>query len=295
MLQDLRLRHDGCSDRLRRSSLCAASTAARSTPSRPTAARSRPIRAVRGAATSAGCRSRRRSTGRGGVTAPPRIACSAGSREQADPAEVVVLRRPAPHVQARRLELLQRLLVDAGLGVDDVAGAVEAGAPDGLDRVEPFVEDARRRRRRARCATACRPPSRSRARARRRPGRGSAPSCSASARRARSGSRTRSTSPSMLFSCRSRPGRKSPVPSPRLEVRTQALPVGVGGDEIGRVALGSRPFERGEQRVHACGRRRARRSGGRRESVSGTPESPARVRKRWPAQPTSAGRSQRCS
>ena len=31
------------------------------------------------------------------------------------------------------------------------------------------------------------------------------------------------------------------------------VPVGVGGDEIRRVALGARPVERGEQRVHARG------------------------------------------
>ena len=39
-----------------------------------------------------------------------------------------------------------------------------------------------------------------------------------------SGPVSRSASPSMLFRCRSRPGRKSPEPSPRLVVSTHALP-----------------------------------------------------------------------
>ena len=69
----------------------------------------------------------------------------------------------------------------------------------------------------------------------------------------------RSVSPSMLFRCRSRPGSQSPEPSPRLVVRTQALPVGVDDGDVRRVPVaGHRAVERGEQRVGAARRVEAR-------------------------------------
>ena len=228
------------------------------------------------------------------MAASPRIAGGAGPRHQADPAEVVVLRRPAPHAKALRFELGQSLLVDTGLGVDDVAGAVEAWTPDGVRRVEPFVEDPGGDADERGPQAACRPRSRSPARA----------LASSRARLgaimlcirlpASRGSRTRSTSPSMLFSCRSRPGRKSPVPSPRLDVRTHAFP---SASVVARFVVW--PSAPGPSSAASSARTRAvassSRSRGRRESVSGTPESPLRVRNRCPAQSTSAGRSHRCS
>ena len=61
----------------------------------------------------------------------------------------------------------------------------------------------------------------------------------------------RSTSPSMLFSCRSSPRRKSPVPRPRLDVRTQTAP---SASAATRFAQPRQPLER---RGHA-GESRAR-------------------------------------
>ena len=132
--------------------------------------------------------------------------------------------RPAADRAARRLEPLERRLVHARLGVDDVAGRMDARAVDRLLRREALVEDPGGDRRPARCAAACRPrspiASTSPSRVERRVG-----AIMLSIRApGSSGPVSRSISPSMLFRCRSSPGRKSPEPRPRLVVRTQALP-----------------------------------------------------------------------
>ena len=54
------------------------------------------------------------------MPAPPRITRGAAPRDEADPAEVVMLRRPAPDRPTRRLEPRERVLVDPGLRVDEL-------------------------------------------------------------------------------------------------------------------------------------------------------------------------------
>ena len=225
---------------------------------------------------------------RGSPAAPARA-------NQADAAEVVVLRRPAAHLQPRALELGQRLLVDAGLGVDDVAGAVEARPLDRVDRLEPLVQDP------GGDADERRPEPRAAGRAdreresRRRRARGSAPSCSAIRSPGASGSRTRSTSPSMLFSCRSRPGRKSPVPRPRLDVSTHARPVRVGRDEIRRVPVDGRPLERRRAARARAPSRRARAAAAAGRASPARPRARRASGTRVPAYATSTGSTQRAS
>src|SRR6185312_10292002 len=77
-----------------------------------------------------------------GMTAAPRVTGCAGGRQQADAAEVVMLRGPAAHLDSRALELSECLLVDAGLGIDDRPCAVEPRPFDRGYRVEPLVENA---------------------------------------------------------------------------------------------------------------------------------------------------------
>ena len=151
-----------------RSRPSAASTAARSTPSRPAGGTlADESRLPRSAATSAGWRAR--PSPHGSVAACPlrRGSPAAPARpEQADAAEVVVQRRPAPDAAGPSPRARRAPLVDARLGVDDVAGrggsaAARRPRPDRAPR-----RGSRPRRRRARSAAACRPPSRSRARGR---------------------------------------------------------------------------------------------------------------------------------
>ena len=54
--------------------------------------------------------------------------------------------RPAAHGAPARLELREPVLVDAGLGVHDAAGRVEARPVDRRLRLEALVEDRRQRR-----------------------------------------------------------------------------------------------------------------------------------------------------
>ena len=151
---------------------------------------------------------------------PPR------SARHAHPAEVVVRRRPAPHLVARSASSAATASSrEAGLDVHDVAGRVEPRPVDGGLRRRGPRRGCRRAPGRARFAGDFRRPSRRRARGRRRRPRRSAPSCSASARRARAARRAARTSPSMLFRWTSRPGRKSPEPSPRLVVSDAGVPL----------------------------------------------------------------------
>ena len=221
------------------------------------------------------------------------ISGSAGARQQADAAEVVVLRRPAAHVQARRAR-------------------ARASACSSTPGSALTTSPARWNRGRSTASTGSRPSSRipaatptSAVRSRVPPAEPIA-SASPSPSSARlgaimlcirspgaSGSRTRSTSPSMLFRCRSRPGRKSPVPSPRLDVSTQTLPSASAGDEVRRVAVDGRPVERGEQRVHARGPVELAQRRQRGRATPARPRARARVRKRVPAYGTSTGAVQR--
>ena len=128
------------------------------------------------------------------VPTPPRIACRAASGDQADSAEVVVLRRPAPNWPARRFELRERVLVDPGLRVHERADRMEARPRHRLGDARAPRRALTPLRRRAPSGGAYRRPSRSRARGRRRRRRGSAPSCSPSSprpRAARGGGRPR--------------------------------------------------------------------------------------------------------
>ena len=163
---------------------------------------------------------RRRAPLRRGSPAPP-----LRPRWQADAAEVVVQRRPAAHrAEPRPLQLGEGVLVDAGLGVDDVAGAVEARPLDRRDAGRAPRRGSRPRRRRAPSAAACRRPSRSRARPRRRRARGSAPSCSPSARPARAApGRGRPRRACCSGAGRGRAGSRR-CRGPRLVVSTQARP-----------------------------------------------------------------------
>ena len=202
-------------------------------------------------------------------------AAAPGARDEADAAEVVVAVRPAAHRQPAPLELRERVLVDARLGVDDVAGAVDARPVDRRLRLEPLVED----RRRDADERGAQP------RPARRADREHEARRSSSARLGAimlcirvpgsSAPTSRSTSPSMLFRCRSSPGSQSPEPRPRLVVRTHALPVGVDGDEVRRVRL--RPavgVERVEERERAS-RLAEPRSREARASAGAMPDRPA--------------------
>src|SRR6266446_7164760 len=115
---------------------------ARSTRSRSRAAPWTRTLGARCAAMSAGFRSRCRESSR--RPTPPRVRRRSGSSQRADAAEVVVPLRPAAHRAPGRRERLEALLVDARLGVHDLAGGVHAPAVDGLLRLEAFVEDRRR-------------------------------------------------------------------------------------------------------------------------------------------------------
>ena len=200
-------------------------------------------------------------------TAPPRIRSRSGASDRADAAEVVVPRRPASHCQPAASSSASAASSTPGSALTVAAGPMDARA----GRPPPGARGPRRGRpkrpRRAPFAAASRRPRRSRAPARRRRGRCSAPSCSASGLPGSSGPTSRSTSPSMLFRCRSRPGSQSPEPSPRLVVRTHALPSRVDRHEVRRVPVGpARPSsasssaERARGLVEAGEPRKARRA-----------------------------------
>ena len=210
--------------------------------------------------------------------ASARVGSRAGASDRADAAEVVVPRRPAPHRPARGLDGREERLVDARLGVQDVAGEVEARPVDrrlrraGLRRGLAWID-----RRRAPSAAASRRPSRSPARARRRSRRAWGPSCSPCARRdgaARGRDRSRRA-------CCSGAGRARAASRPtEAEARRQdaGVAASVDGDEVRRVAAApATRLERGEQRRRPAARRAAA------ASAAGTPESPPRVSSRRPA------------
>ena len=109
-----------------------------------------------------------------------------------------------------------------------------------------------------------------------------------------SGTWRRSTSPSMLFRCRSSPGRKSPVPRPRLVVSTQALPSRV--DDGRGSSCGPRErVRRGRRAARALApARRAPAAAAAGPAPWERPRAPLRVRNRVPANVTSTGPDQSC-
>ena len=104
----------------------------------------------------------------------------------------------------------------------------------------------------------------------------------------------RSTSPSMLFRCRSRPGRKSPEPRPRLVVMTHAFPSASTTDMFVVCVSAPRVSRRG-----STARTRSvslmPRSTGNAGISSGSPARPPRVSSVVPAYSTSSGSLQRAS
>ena len=173
--------------------------------------------------------------------------------DEADAAEVVVAARAsAARCGPRRSSSPQRVLVDAGLGVDDVAGrgARAAGRPPPAARAprrgSPRDRDERRAQPRAAGGA-----DREHEAVRRRSATLGAIMLSIRSPGA-SAPTSRSTSPSMLFRCRSSPGSQSPEPRPRLVVRTQALPSASTTTRFVVCASAAAPrVERVEQRERA--------------------------------------------
>ena len=227
--------------------------------------------------------------------APPRVGRAPGPPDRADAAEVVV---PLP-ASAGRCGRPPRA---ARAPSSSTPGSALTTSPAGWTRgrstascgSRPSSRIAGGDARRARCAAACRrrapiaSTSPSRVERER-----SAPSCSASARPARAAPTSRSTSPSMLFRCRSRPGRKSPEPRPRLVVSTHAFPSRVDGDEVRRVRLrAARAVERA--RASASTRsagERPRSRGSRGERLRHAGEPAAREERACRATPSRPARS----
>ena len=158
--------------------------------------------------------------------APARVRGCAGCADDARAAEVVVPRRPAAHRRSPRPRAARGPSSSTpGSAWTSRPAGWTRGAIDRLLRRRGPRRGCRRGRRRARCAAAFPRLRRRRARA--------APSCDRRARRhhalpsaapGSSGPRRRSVSPSIEFRCRSRPGRKSPEPRPRLVVIAQPFP-----------------------------------------------------------------------
>src|SRR5215204_3803657 len=91
---------------------------------------------ARRAGTSRGSRRVSRRVGSSNGAAPAWIRSAPKPADDADAAEVVVLRRPPAHVSTLTFELRERVVVDAGLGVDRLARGVEARPVDGELRLD---------------------------------------------------------------------------------------------------------------------------------------------------------------
>ena len=70
------------------------------------------------------------------MSAPARIARRAAARDEADTAEVVVLRGPATNGPAGRLEANERFLAHTRFGVQELTDRIEPRPVHGLNRIE---------------------------------------------------------------------------------------------------------------------------------------------------------------
>jgi hypothetical protein len=78
----------------------------------------------------------------GGSTAPSGIACGAGPADEADPAEIMVRRRPDPNREAHSLQSLWEAIRKARLEMEEAGDGVETRTIHGIAGAQTFVEDA---------------------------------------------------------------------------------------------------------------------------------------------------------